>query len=505
MREYTDFQGIYNGIIKEGSIEYELVFRISISDHYVGQVSHKYENVIKNMRSSNINGWIDKQKTEFVIGEYIYNISGEKEKIEYTGATLLEPEGKFDSWKKIFLKYMKDPQAVIVCGACAISPFLDVIKLPSFVLDIWGFSGRGKSLITMLGASLFGDPNRMLKQWRSTAVGSEMHFVESNSIPVMLDDAQEQKDEIKSDIIYKFVSLTTKTRGTIRNNEVMVAKDKNWRTIMISTSENAIVDSNPKGGLLSRVLEVKRKTEESTELALEADEDKRLLCMNYGFLGEKIIHFIFNNKEKLAKQHEKNTLIVQKIFLEKPNAPTRHVNFWASILTGIEMLTEILQFSVETKPILDEIMESLGESGSRKLDEKLYDFIISLFNSQEDKFINRSDASNSITQDKIFEKWGAYEEKFGLFKIMFFTHKLKEQMAHHDYKISYLKFLKEKGLMECDNNRIDKYVTLPNKLGISKKVRMYVFVIKDLNKINKESEFLECETGDEIKFNWDLD
>lgn len=46
MREYTDFQGIYNGIIKEGSIEYELVFRISISDHYVGQVSHKYENVI---------------------------------------------------------------------------------------------------------------------------------------------------------------------------------------------------------------------------------------------------------------------------------------------------------------------------------------------------------------------------------------------------------------------------------------------------------------------------
>lgn len=198
-------------------------------------------------------------------------------------------EGDYDEWLSVVRDARRAHPAVrAVIASSFASVLLEPLGvLPSFT-HIWSTeSATGKTVIAMLGASVWGDPDggRYMQTFNTTEVASEKTCAFLNSLPLVMDELQTANT--KQFNVYKISQGVGRARGT---KEGGIEKTSSWRLMCITTGESPLVSETDGAGAIARVVDV-----EIEDVIFDVVAGQRItgvIRANYGHAGKKFVQAV---------------------------------------------------------------------------------------------------------------------------------------------------------------------------------------------------------------------
>src|SRR5699024_961241 len=172
-------------------------------------------------------------------------------------------------------------------------------ELTPIIVDISGSSSSGKTTVQKACASVWGSPNGYISSMLTTKVAIERMASFLSAFPLILDDTNTAHDtKALQQIIYMFGNGTGKMRGSIdgsRNTNV-------WKSVMITTGENNILEYTNAQGTAARVIPIThfRLKNESTDIFGNLNKS---VNEYYGTIGLEFIKRWIRNREKFESQY----------------------------------------------------------------------------------------------------------------------------------------------------------------------------------------------------------
>lgn len=183
--------------------------------------------------------------------------------------------------------------ARMALAASFAAPLVQIMGALPFFLHLWGTQGCGKTVGLMLAASVWGNPTvgRYIKTFGGTKVSQELYAAFCGNLPILLDELQVISDrKMFDDMIYMLCEGVSKGRGA---KEGGLQLQRRWETVILTTGEMPIVQSNSGGGAAVRTIEVNYGGEPLFE---DARTVANTLKENYGFAGKKFIDLLKDEK-----------------------------------------------------------------------------------------------------------------------------------------------------------------------------------------------------------------
>src|SRR5699024_4198777 len=186
------------------------------------------------------------------------------------------------------------PKAVFPMIASFASALFKEFELTPIIVDISGSSSSGKTTVQKACASVWGSPNGYISSMLTTKVAIERMASFLNAFPLILDDTNTAHDtKALQQIIYMFGNGTGKMRGSIdgsRNTNV-------WKSVMITTGENNILEYTNAQGTAARVIPITHFKLEHTSKDIFSRLNKSVADY-YGTVGLEFIKRWALHKEK---------------------------------------------------------------------------------------------------------------------------------------------------------------------------------------------------------------
>lgn len=154
-------------------------------------------------------------------------------------------------------------------------------------------------------ASCFGNPDERsandkpaaISTWNGTAVWKERAPAVANDLPFILDDTKQARDAADvATTIYK----VTQGRGKGRGTEKGVAGQASFRTVMLSSGEQAATSFTQDGGTLGRVITVWGSPfgTKNREVGSAVRRMNEQILRHYGHAGPRFVQYLLANKHR---------------------------------------------------------------------------------------------------------------------------------------------------------------------------------------------------------------
>lgn len=246
----------------------------------------------------------------------------------------------------------------------------------------WGGSGLGKSVGLKIQASIWGNPETMMRTMNSTGVAFEKLSAFFNSLPVALDELQalNSNEDIQA-IVYKLSSGVSKSRS---NKQGTIDVADHWACTFITTGEQPITNESFAEGALSRCIDIKLPSEAFNDFAHVSD----LARDNYGWVGKQFIEWLLKNGFDLAYKlaREIRDKLVSYGFSKKQlNSLT--MMFLGDVLFQIVVENKGHEESkVDTYNLIERVQEDLPRQKDLELGKRMYSLIVSWIARNKGKF-----------------------------------------------------------------------------------------------------------------------
>ena len=208
----------------------------------------------------------------------------------------LKERGSLDIWidlcKKIRAnKKHFEPQ--VYMSASFASVLISRLNMLPFIVNLWGSTGKGKTVALMLAASIWADPseNKYITDSYATQNAFEVRLDILNHLPLLMDDLSKVRDKLNdnfTDLIYLLCSGKGKDRSNV---DLGLNKVKTWQNTILSNMERPLATETMKGGAINRILDFEMAEGyifENGNAVVEVLKD------NYGFAGYAFVEIIKN-------------------------------------------------------------------------------------------------------------------------------------------------------------------------------------------------------------------
>ena len=165
-----------------------------------------------------------------------------KELIVYQSAnsinSTLAQQGELAQWRDELCKPLAEQSRFVFSIACAFAgQLLELLEDDGGGFHLLGSSSMGKSLSLKLAASVWGNPDRYVKTWRSTDNALEGTASEHNDSFLPLDEISECDPKIVGKTVYMLANGQGKRRSTTTGHNRIA---KTWRIIFLSNGEESL-------------------------------------------------------------------------------------------------------------------------------------------------------------------------------------------------------------------------------------------------------------------------
>ena len=208
-------------------------------------------------------------------------------------------QGTLEQWRDELCKPLAEQSRFVFSIACAFAgQLLALLDDDGGGFHIVGSSSMGKSLSLKVAASVWGNPDRYVKTWRSTDNALEGTASECNDSFLPLDEISDSDAKAVGRTIYMLGNGTGKGRSTVTGHN---RTTKTWRIIFLSNGEESLQNfmaqagQKTNAGIEVRVAHIDAdagkglKTFDSLVLAktseAQADKIKELSHAYYGVAG----------------------------------------------------------------------------------------------------------------------------------------------------------------------------------------------------------------------------
>lgn len=206
----------------------------------------------------------------------------------------LTERGSFEIWLNLvrnIRKNTKHYEPQVYLAASFASVLVSKLNMLPFIVNLWGSTGKGKTVALMLAASVWADPgeNKYITDSYATQNAFEIRLDILNHLPLLMDDLSKVRDKLNdnfTDLIYLLCSGKGKDRSNV---DLGLNKVKTWSNTILSNMERPLATDTMKGGAINRILDFEMQEGYIFENGNAVVE---ILKDNYGFAGVKFIDLI---------------------------------------------------------------------------------------------------------------------------------------------------------------------------------------------------------------------
>lgn len=411
--------------------------------------------------------------------------------------TAINPVGNRDAWfnlvRKIRNSGRKEALFCIVCSLASV--LINHFNALPFIFNLYGESGKGKTVALMLAASVWANPdgNNYIVDAKSTQTGLELTLGFLNHLPLLVDDLAQLKnkyDDNLSEMIYALCAGSSKVRAQ-KNMELRTPST--WSNVIVTNSEHPMTSESMSGGAINRVIDVEIGDGYIFE---DGNAVVETIKQNYGFLGKEFVEALKNGGLEKVKEFQKDFLqqINDEAKKQGINKEEKQVIPMSIILATDKLLDEEI---FKDGAILD-FKECFGIIGTKDMvsdNEKAYLAILDTISANGGKFWksiqNGSICNNKVAPADKNENWGrlicANDDLDDFIKVDIIKSKFDKICGEIGIPTKHqLTWLEKNGLLECEKGRRDKLVKIN---GIPCRV-VRILLNKDET---EEDEFVETE------------
>ena len=310
--------------------------------------------------------------------------------------------------------------------------------LPYFV-DLWGETEGGKSVATMVAASVWADPdeNAYIGDYKTTDTALEAKADMLNHLPLILDDTSKKNRKIEDNfegLVYDLCSGKGKYRS---NKDLGLNRENHWKNCILTNGERPLTSYVTQGGAINRILEL----ECGERVFIDPGATAEFIKHNYGHAGHEFVELIKDLGIDAIRD-------IQQEFLrqladdEKMQKQSLSLSI---ILTADKLATDYL-FKDHQYISLEEAREVLVDRNELSDNERCYQFLMDKIAMNPARF----DGDNEN-----IEKWGVIEEGYAIIYATAFSTLCKDGGFS---RTSFLSWANRKGLLQTEKSgkKLDK-------------------------------------------------
>lgn len=284
----------------------------------------------------------------------------------------VKSSGSRDKWMEHVLQLRREGsiEARIVLAASFASVLVEPCGALPFFVHLWSSeSGTGKTVATMLAASVWGDPakGRYMQSFNSTMVGQEKLAAFLNHLPMIVDELQLARDSRgKLNFnVYALAEGVGRTRGT---KEGGVDRTATWSNCILTNGESPLTVQGAGAGALNRVIDL--ECSPGRKVIENGPETAALVRKNYGFAGREFVERLYSggNLELAEQLHQKHFKA-----LSDCDATEKQAIAAALILAADELATQWI-FQDGRAVTREEISEFLMNQDAVSIGRRGYEF-----------------------------------------------------------------------------------------------------------------------------------
>lgn len=348
-------------------------------------------------------GWIDGDFMPY--GKNIVFDSETKFKSTYES---IREEGSEEVWMNLVKKIRKsdrlEPQIYLI-GSLA-SVLIEPLNALPFLLNLWGDTGKGKTVAMMLATSVWANPggNEYMTDPKATVTALELRLDFLNNMPMLIDDMAQLKDKYGGDfseLVYMLCSGKGKDRA---NASLGLNKSTTWKNVILTNGEHSLVTETMQGGAINRIIDVEI---EEGYIFKNGNYVVETIKQNFGFCGPRFIDAI----NQIGFDHIK---AMQEEFLDKINKRAEELGVEKEEKQTLPMSILLTADKIATDYIFEDgvyldfnvCVDLLKNKGEISEHERAYEFIMSEVAININKF-KPDDAGNYKG-----EVWGFIHEEY---------------------------------------------------------------------------------------------
>lgn len=310
--------------------------------------------------------------------------------------------------------------------------------LPYFV-DLWGETEGGKSVATMVAASVWADPdeNAYIGDYKTTDTALEAKADMLNHLPLILDDTSKKNRKIEDNfegLVYDLCSGKGKSRS---NKDLGLNRENHWKNCILTNGERPLTSYVTQGGAINRILEL----ECGERVFIDPGATAEFIKHNYGHAGREFVELIKDLGVDAIREIQQDFLR-QLADDEKMQKQSLSLSI---ILTADKLATDYL-FKDHQYISLEEAREVLVDRNELSDNERCYQFLMDKIAMNPARF----DGDNEN-----IEKWGVIEEGYAIIYATAFSTLCKDGGFS---RTSFLSWANRKGLLQTEKSgkKLDK-------------------------------------------------
>ena len=458
--------------------------------------TENYEHIPVDVSSSKL-GWHDNYKY-FLPYDSDITFSGDAEFKDIL--TSINRVGNDNEWFD-HVKELRKTAGVelkIILATSFASVLVSMMDILPFIVDVWGESGTGKSVLLMLAASVWANPeeSKYIGDLETTPVQLEVRADMLNHLPMILDDTSKISKRLSDDfegLVYRLCAGKGKSRS---NKALGIQRERHWNNCTITNGERPLSGYVTQGGAINRIIEVMC----DTDIFPEPRKTLKIIKNNYGHAGRAFIDVVKSikdadaiaNSQKGNNESPQNTIqnmydmFVDKL-TDKSKTP-KQIMAMAAILTADKLIEKYL-FDEDGQTISAKeasvFLVSMAEMSDGK---RCYEYVMS----KVDMNMGRFGKNLAFT-----EQWGEIDEDEGC--IYFFTTALSEVCKAGGFsKKTFLNWAKMNRVLVLGKKGEE---TIVKKIGVkSRRVHKIKMSLPEEQNNNDQMGFISLPDGQQTPF-----
>lgn len=431
---------------------------------YLADFEKLNNDFIKERTSISKFGWINNNFMPYSDKDVVFDDS-----IGYKTLTNSVKEcGKYESWLKLVKEIRKTDriEPLIYMAASFGSVLLPLLNVSPFMVNLYGTSGKGKTVNLMLAASIWANPKKFIAESTSTLNSLEQQLNVVNHLPLMIDDLSKIRDkgdcDKLSDMIYNLCSGQGKGR---LSKDIKQRDPATWDNIILTNMERPLASDSMQGGAINRVLDFGIK---DGYIFQKGNDVVKVITKNYGHAGKRFVEVVQREKDSIIGLIEKYEHAIENYTKMKGTKKEQKQVTPLAILLATDELLEKHIF-MDGIRINIEIADQLQNVENVSEMEKAFQHI------KDDVIMNRMnyvpDGADGNYRGKIC---GCYLESG---QIAIVKNAMERMASEYNFSLKqFLSWADDKKILDHEKNRKDKRITIPN---FDKRQWCYVLTLDD--------------------------
>lgn len=170
-------------------------------------------------------------------------------------AAAYHESGTLEGWLAAMRPHRERNRFRFILASAFAAPLLKITRQRNFLTYNWGGSRGGKTAALQAGMSVWGEPEKLMVSFNTTAVGLERRAGLCCDLPMGIDERQQAGDKqgLLEQLVYMLANGTGRVRGAKGGGLQSVYQ---WRTVALSTGEEPLTVETSKGGVSTRALQI---------------------------------------------------------------------------------------------------------------------------------------------------------------------------------------------------------------------------------------------------------